>query len=58
MPFKIETIPSKGHSGTTIYTVTVTIDGQVPASRTFQSKGDAERFQNQEKSRLLGSKDA
>ena len=33
--------------------MTVTVNGERPVSRTFQSKADAERFADQERSRLL-----
>ena len=39
------------------YKVTVTVNGERPVSRTFQSKADAERFADQERSRLLKKND-
>jgi hypothetical protein len=49
---KIQTVPSKGPDGRTVYTVTV-IDGDHTSSRIFQSKEDAERFAASELARLL-----
>jgi hypothetical protein len=55
MSFTIETIPTKDQSGTTVYTVTVSVSGERAVSHTFQSKADAERFEAQERSPLLDS---
>jgi hypothetical protein len=58
MPFRSEITPSKDQTGMTVYTVIVTIDG-VQTSRTFSSKGEAERFDMQERLRFLrGTTDA
>jgi hypothetical protein len=56
MSFTIETT-TKDQSGTTVYTVTVTLPGEHPVSRTFHSKADAERFEAQERSRLMDDRD-
>ena len=37
--------------------MTVTVNGERPVSRTFQSKADAKRFADQERSRLLKKND-
>jgi hypothetical protein len=49
----IEIRSSKDQSGTMVYIATVTIDGGQTFSRAFRSKDDAERFKEQETSRLL-----
>ena len=49
---KIQTIPSKGPDGVTVYTVTV-VEGNRTSSQVFPSKDDVERFVAIEQTRLL-----
>ncbi len=46
--FSAQIVPDKDHNGSTVYVVTVKVDGKRQATRTFRSREDAERFKASE----------